>query len=396
MLKSNPLIASKTLTPSSIHELITIVLEAIEKKKTLIPIGGGTQIFTGGKKLDIAINMSGLTTGFKHNPEDMTATLPAGMLFSDAQIKLKKKDQWIPLDPPDNGSSTVGGIVSANRWGPRIHRYGTARDWVISTTLINGKGKLVKSGANVVKNVSGYDLNKAYIGARGSLGILIDVSFKLFPVPENNITFQACFSDIREIFQIVSQIKKASLDIEALLIANGRWVSPNEKHFWLLVKIVGSNESIKTQSSVISSILKNSIAKRWVQLNHEDSNAMWETANFGNNESKNSFTKAVIITPKYQTENLASEIIEIDPEISIKIIPCRGVLTVGFNSKKVLYSLNQLIKNYSHNIEISGKNIVSSDDKWPSIPATLPLMRKLKTGLDPNNIFAPGTFLGNI
>ncbi len=83
----------------------------------------------------------------------MAATFPAGMLFSEAQEKLEGSGQWIPLNPPENGTSTVGGIVSANRFGPRRHRHGTARDWVIATTVVNGEGKIVKSGANVVKNV---------------------------------------------------------------------------------------------------------------------------------------------------------------------------------------------------------------------------------------------------
>jgi len=396
LLKSTPLIASKTVTPSSVNELKTIVTEAIENKKTLIPIGGGTQLFTAREKFDIAINISGLTKGFRHTPEDMTATLPAGKLFSDAQNKLKENGQWIPLDPPDNGLSTVGGIVSANRWGPRRHRYGTVRDWVIATTIINGKGELVKSGANVVKNVSGYDLNKVYIGARGTLGILVDITFKLFPTHKNEMTFHACFSNLDEIFKTASEINNSPLEIEALLILNGRWVSSKAKHWWLLIKIIGSNESMESQSRIVSSILENSISKRWRQTNNEDSISYWRTANLGNKNSKELFAEAVITIPKSKTENLVTQIFEIDPNISMKILPACGALTIGLNSENIYNKFKEIIINQNINVEISGKNIFSCNDKWPLNPVSLPLMKQLKKALDPSYIFAPRTYLGRI
>ena len=93
---------------------------------------------------------------------------------------------------------------------------------------------------------------------------------------------------------------------------------------------------MESQSRIVSAILEKSIAKRWRQINNEDSSSYWTTANLGNKNSKELFAEAVITIPKSKTENLVTKIFEIDPNISMKILPACGALTVGLSSENIV------------------------------------------------------------
>ena len=389
-------LATKTIRPVTSDELARNIREAAEQKRIVITVGGGTHLFTAGKQFDLAVDTTGLSNGFSHTPADMTATIPAGMRLSEAQEKLSHNGQWLPLDPPDRGNATVGGVIATNRWGPRRHRYGSAKDWVIATTTINGKGEIVRAGANVVKNVSGYDLNKIYIGSRGTVGIITDLSFKLSPMPALRSTFQACYSTPAEALTTAAVIRSAPLEPEALLITKGRWTSPKAKHWWLLVELAGSEEGVKAQKEPLSAILEGSSANRWDEANNEDANFYWETARFGNAEAPPLSGIAEISFPKSQAESLVSLLTESNPELSMKLLPARGLAIVEIKKETDRSLIVNEITKIGGYIEFDGDEITSPNDRWPIQPAALPLMKKLKTALDPSGIFAPGTYVGGI
>lgn len=388
--------ARETVRPATVEELSQIITEAAERKRTVLVVGSGAYLFTAGKKFELAVDTTGLTDGFRHTPADMTATVPAGMRLSEAQERLSQNGQWIPLDPPDRGDSTIGGVIAADRWGPRRHRYGTAKDWVIATTIVNGEGKIVRAGANVVKNVSGYDLNKLYIGSRGTLGIITDLSFKLSPIPSVRTTFRACFSTAGEALTTVANIHRAPLEPEALLFTKGRWTAPRAKHWWLLIELAGSEESVKAQAMTLSSVLEKSTANRWNEAGDEDAAFYWETASFGNDEEAPIFATAEISFPKSKSESLASWFVDSFPGISAKILPFRGVAIVEVSQDMDRSLLVGETVEIGGSIEFDGDEIISPNDRWPMEPAALPLMKKLKTALDPSGIFAPGTYVGGI
>ena len=113
----------------------------------------------------------------------MTTTVQAGQRLADLQRTLGAQGQFLALDPPAAATTTVGGIVAANRNGPRRLLYGSARDLLLGTTVITIDGKRTKAGGRVVKNVTGYDLNKLYIGSLGTLAVLVELTFKVHPLP---------------------------------------------------------------------------------------------------------------------------------------------------------------------------------------------------------------------
>jgi len=120
----------------------------------------------------------------EHTPEDMTVTVEAGMTLAALQNQLAQKKQWLPIDPPHAEKLSVGELLSTNASGPRRFGYGTVRDYVIGLKVALADGRIIKSGGKVVKNVAGYDLQKIFIGGQGTLGAIVEATFKLRPISE--------------------------------------------------------------------------------------------------------------------------------------------------------------------------------------------------------------------
>jgi glycolate oxidase FAD binding subunit len=175
--------------PGSLDELRVIVELAAAAEIPLVPWGGGTATAVGTPtapvRSGIVLGLARLNRLVEHEPGDLTATAEAGMTVSAFQAALRARGQWLSLDPPDADRATLGGVMAANASGPRRHLYGTARDLVIGMTVITAEGAVVRAGGKVVKNVAGYDLPKLFVGSYGTLGIMVDVTVKLRPLPED-------------------------------------------------------------------------------------------------------------------------------------------------------------------------------------------------------------------
>ena len=136
-----------------------------------------------GEKVAV-FDLSALNRVVEHTPEDMTVTAEAGLTLDDLQTQLAKRGQWLPIDPPNPKDTTISEILNANLSGPRRFGCGIIRDHLIGLKVVLADGRVIKSGGKVVKNVAGYDLQKLFVGSRGSLGVIVEATFKLRPLPE--------------------------------------------------------------------------------------------------------------------------------------------------------------------------------------------------------------------
>ena len=146
-----------------------------------------------------------------HTPEDMTATVEAGITLAELQMALGKHRQWLPVDPPDPERLTLGEIIDAHASGPRRFGYGTVRDYLIGITVALADGNVIKSGGKVVKNVAGYDLAKVFIGGQGTLGVVVDANFKLRPLPESERFVQAPCDSVDGAEKLISLVLNSEL-----------------------------------------------------------------------------------------------------------------------------------------------------------------------------------------
>ncbi len=117
-------------------------------------------------------------------PADMTVTVESGLALGALQQELATHRQWLPIDPPNADALTIHDLLARDLSGPRRFGYGTIREHLIGMKIALADGRVIKSGGKVVKNVAGYDLAKLFIGARGSLGAIVEATFKLRPWPE--------------------------------------------------------------------------------------------------------------------------------------------------------------------------------------------------------------------
>lgn len=145
--------------------------------------GGRTQWEVGGAPDPGARAVSAPAGVVEHRPEEMIVRVRAGTTVGELASALAERAQMVPLDPPEPDRATVGGVLSVGRSGLRRLRYGPARDHVLEVRYVSASGEVVKAGAPVVKNVSGFDLVRLLVGSLGTLGLLAEVVLRTYPLP---------------------------------------------------------------------------------------------------------------------------------------------------------------------------------------------------------------------
>lgn len=183
---------ARVFRPDTAPELADAVRDAGAAGLAVIPHGGGTgQDYgyppdaPGGFAL---LDTNALNRIVAVEPGDLTITVEAGVTLAAVQAALAPHGLFLPLDPPNPEWTTVGGVLAVNATGASRLGYGTARDWLIGLTVIDGNGRTITGGGKVVKNVTGYDLPKLHVGALGTLGVITEATFKVAPLPETERT----------------------------------------------------------------------------------------------------------------------------------------------------------------------------------------------------------------
>jgi glycolate oxidase FAD binding subunit len=216
-------IPATAIFPGSVEEVSAVLAACSRQQAAVIPWGGGTSMGLGGlpKKVDVVMGLERLNRVIEHEPGDMTSTVEAGMVIGEYQVALGRHGQFLGLDPPCGERATIGGILAANTSGPRRIRYGTARDLLIGVRVAHADGTVTKGGAKVVKNVTGYDMNKLYIGSLGTLGVIVEATFRLYPIPAEERTWVASFPTAAKASEAVAVILDSPLVPSAVELLNG-------------------------------------------------------------------------------------------------------------------------------------------------------------------------------
>lgn len=165
------------------------VQAAYESKSPLNIQGGCSKSFLGHAVNGDVLDVSQHQGIINYEPTELVLTARSGTRLSDIEDILASQNQMLGFEPPHFGSNaTLGGTIACNLSGPRRAYAGAARDYVLGTRLLNGKGEDLHFGGEVMKNVAGYDVSRLVTGAMGTLGVLLEVSLKVLPKPESEIT----------------------------------------------------------------------------------------------------------------------------------------------------------------------------------------------------------------
>jgi glycolate oxidase FAD binding subunit len=213
-----PQLAARRVRPADARELAAALREADEAGLAVVPHGAGAQQYVGNppSRVDVILETRALDGIVEHTPADLTVTVRAGARLADLQAALGAAGQRLTLDPPHALDATIGGLIATNASGPRRAKYGTLRDLVIGMRVALVDGTIARAGGKVVKNVAGYDLNKLYIGSLGTLGVIVEATFKVLPLPAQEAALAARFVSLRRASEAAVAIAHTGLRPAAL------------------------------------------------------------------------------------------------------------------------------------------------------------------------------------
>jgi glycolate oxidase FAD binding subunit len=267
-------------TPSTIDDLARIVACAAKENTAIIPWGGGTMQYLGGipRRYDIAVQMTRLNRVVEYSPDDLTITVEAGITLAQLQTELAAHNQFLPLDPPLPARATIGGILATDSSGPSRLRYGPPRDFTLGMRVVNAEGKVTKSGGKVVKNVAGYELPKLYIGSLGTLGIIAEVTFKIFPKPPEHSSLIAAFTNHQAACQAVRGLWNLTTPPQAIelldpRLAKGIGLEAETNDFIIAARFAGTKSIVDAAKLKAGNVARINGAVR-IEIDADDS--LWE------------------------------------------------------------------------------------------------------------------------
>jgi glycolate oxidase FAD binding subunit len=210
--------------PASRQAVAEILRWASQEVVSVFPWGGGTQAALGNvpSRVDMVLDMSRCARILDYQPADLTATVEAGVTLQALQEELERGGEFLPVEAPMARRATIGGILAGNATGPLRSSYGLPRDWLIGTGVVNAEGVETKAGGKVVKNVTGYDLNKLYAGSMGTLAVIVEATFKLAPLPADTGTLVAAFSSMPEGIEAGRRLLRQTASAEGVQVVEGQ------------------------------------------------------------------------------------------------------------------------------------------------------------------------------
>ena len=208
--------------PHSEAELGAVMACAHQQGWRVLPCGNGSKLDWGAppQPLDLVISTARLNQVIDHAVGDMTLTAQAGATLAQLTPRLEAQQQDLALDSAHPQRATLGGIVATADSGSRRHRYGGVRDRILGITWVRHDGQIVRAGGRVVKNVAGYDLMKLITGSYGTLGILSQITCRLYPMPACSQTLVVS-GELDPLSRLTANLRNSALTPVAL-----DWLSP--------------------------------------------------------------------------------------------------------------------------------------------------------------------------
>lgn len=180
--------ADHRVAPESAAEMAELLAVATAEGVVVMPWGGGTHQGLGYRIFpEVVASTSRLNRIVAWEPDDLTVVVEAGVTVDELEAEIGVRRQTAAL-PETTPGATIGGVIAAGISGYRRLRYGPSRDRILQATIATGDGRLVTAGGRVVKNVSGYDIQRSVFGSMGALGIVTTVCLKLWPRPVASAT----------------------------------------------------------------------------------------------------------------------------------------------------------------------------------------------------------------
>lgn len=227
------------------------IQEVIRSSSRLAPRGAGSKTALQTTLSSVTtLNVSDLRGVLAYQPQEFTFTALAGTPLAEIERLLAENGQYLPFDPPLVGrGATLGGTVAAGLSGPGRYRYGGIRDFILGLRFIDGHGKVVRAGGKVVKNAAGFDLPKLMVGSLGRLGVMLELTFKVFPLPPSYGTLRSEFQALSAALDAMLHLGRLPLDIAALELI------PHANGAALYIRLAGDQQILPSRLNRLRAIL---------------------------------------------------------------------------------------------------------------------------------------------
>ncbi len=250
------------LRPRTTDEVAAIMRICNENRLHVTPRGAGTGLSGGALPHNGGVLLS--TDRFKTiiniDERNLHVTVEPGLITEELQNTVKEKWLSYPPDPASKGSCSIGGNVAENSGGPRAVKYGVVKDYVLNLELVLPSGEVIWTGANVLKNSTGYNITQLVVGSEGTLGIVTKIVLRLIPHPSIELLMLVPFNNLEKAGEAVSAIFRAGftpsalelIEVDALKITSefvGGSSVPitDETEAHLIIEVDGNNPDVLMQ-----------------------------------------------------------------------------------------------------------------------------------------------------
>jgi glycolate oxidase len=224
------------------------IAAALRAGVRLLPRGAGTKPALCAPPPGFeCLQLSGMSGILEYDPSELTVTALSGTPLAELSRVLAEHGQGLPFDPVlVRAGATIGGTVAAASAGAGSYCHGGVRDFIIGVRFLDGTGTLVSAGGRVVKNAAGFELPKLMVGSMGRLGVLVALSFKVFPSPQATATVRAVFGDLPRALAVIAELSRGPLALSALDL---------EPPGTVLVRLAGSAQTLPERAQRLAGLL---------------------------------------------------------------------------------------------------------------------------------------------
>ena len=281
----DPMLPDAVVFAHSTEEVAAAVALCNEYKVPVIPYGTGTSLeghilaLSGGLSIDL-LQMNRVIAV---HAQDLTVTVQPGVTRKQLNVEIKDTGLFFPIDP--GADASLGGMAATRASGTNAVRYGTMRENVLGLTVVTAEGKVIKTGTRAKKSSAGYDLTRLFVGSEGTLGVITEVTLKLYPQPESISAAVCSFNDIASAVNTVIVTMQMGVPVARVEFLDENGVKAINKHDklslpekpLLLFEFHGSENGVKEQAEIVQEIAQDhgAIDFEWA-TRPEDRSRLWQ------------------------------------------------------------------------------------------------------------------------
>jgi glycolate oxidase FAD binding subunit len=415
------------VAPGSLEELSAVMQVAHERRAAVAPWGGGTQQNIGNPpaRVDLLVRTERLNRVLIHEPDDLTISVEAGITLGALRELTARHGQMLPIDPPLAARATLGGLLATAADGPRRLGYGTLRELTIGIAVVEAGGRITRGGGMVVKNVSGFDMMKLYLGSLGTLAIITSANFKLLPIPRAAATLLCTFDDPAAAFAVIEAIQLTQLTPTAAeylnpaaltqILATARtegtetgkasaglpssMFSVASHQCALALRAEGLPQAVERHIAELSNLANRHGATQTQRLDREPDTMLWERLADLPQVAALSSDEALLklTTLPFEVERTVAQIellaARADARVTINARALNGVIYIRLRPLTT-DSLTALLADLPGTQWVA--TALAGVPRWGAPPPGMDLMRRIKAEFDPDGVLNQGRYVAGI